>query len=140
MTASWQPSAPGLCFIYSPHDATIHAGVLYADNGFWVTFRTVYPLLALLFLDKLSEIVNGWVQAANEGGHFPKWASPDYRNCMIGTHLDEDDLPYSLSMVDCERYFLLYSSNRSPGKLTEALRIHSLFGISPQVAGGACNL
>ncbi|HEU5103072.1 MAG TPA: GH92 family glycosyl hydrolase, partial [Roseiflexaceae bacterium] len=73
---------------YSPYDGAIHPGVLYADNGFWDTFRTVYPLFALLFPDRLSEIVAGWVQAANEGGYFPKWASPGYRNCMIGTHLD----------------------------------------------------
>jgi putative alpha-1,2-mannosidase len=99
MTASRQPSAPELCFIYSPVRCHNPPGVLYADNGFWDTFRTVYPLRALLFPDKLSEIVNSWVQAANEGGHFAKWASPGYRNCMGGTHLDEEDLPCSLSMV-----------------------------------------
>jgi putative alpha-1,2-mannosidase len=59
MTASRRSSAPGVCFIYSPYDGTIHPGVLYADSGFWDTFRTVYPLFALLFPDKLSEIVNG---------------------------------------------------------------------------------
>ena len=84
----YEYGAAGRPIHYSPYDGTIHPGVLYADNGFWDTFRTVYPLFALLFPDRLSEIVNGWVQAANEGGHFPKWASPGYRNCMIGTHLD----------------------------------------------------
>ena len=47
MTASRRSIAPGVCFIYNPFDATIHPGVLYVDNGFWDTFRTVYPLLAL---------------------------------------------------------------------------------------------
>jgi len=84
----YEHDAAGQPIHYSPYDGNIHPGVLYADNGFWDTFRTVYPLFALLFPDRLSEIVNGWVQAANEGGHFPKWASPGYRNCMIGTHLD----------------------------------------------------
>ena len=49
---------------------------------------TVYPLLALLDPERLAEIVEGWVQAYREGGWFPKWTSPGYRACMIGTHLD----------------------------------------------------
>ena len=73
---------------YSPYDGEVHSGVLYADNGFWDTHRTVYPLLALLDPDRLGEIVEGWVQAYREGGWFPKWTSPGYRACMIGTHLD----------------------------------------------------
>ncbi len=73
---------------YSPYDGHVHPGVLYADNGFWDTFRTVYPLLALLYPSELSEILEGWVQAYREGGWFPRWASPGYRHCMVGTHLD----------------------------------------------------
>jgi predicted alpha-1,2-mannosidase len=73
---------------FSPYDGQLHPGVLYADNGFWDTHRTVYPLLALLDPERLSEIVEGWVQAYREGGFFPKWTSPGYRACMIGTHLD----------------------------------------------------
>lgn len=73
---------------FSPYDGQLHAGVLYADNGFWDTHRTVYPLLALLDPERLGEIVEGWVQAYREGGWFPKWTSPGYRACMIGTHLD----------------------------------------------------
>ena len=73
---------------FSPYDGKLHPGVLYADNGFWDTHRTVYPLLALLDPERLAEIVEGWVQAYREGGWFPKWTSPGYRACMIGTHLD----------------------------------------------------
>jgi predicted alpha-1,2-mannosidase len=73
---------------YSPYDGKIHPGVLYADNGFWDTHRTVYPFLSLLLPERLGEIVEGWVAAYREGGFFPKWASPGYRACMIGTHLD----------------------------------------------------
>jgi predicted alpha-1,2-mannosidase len=73
---------------YSPYDGAVHEGVMYADNGFWDTFRTLYPLLALIYPDRLAEMLQGWVQAAKEGGWFPKWASPGYRACMIGTHLD----------------------------------------------------
>ncbi|MEZ5277079.1 MAG: GH92 family glycosyl hydrolase [Opitutaceae bacterium] len=78
----------GLPCHFSPYDGQVHPGVLYADNGFWDTHRTVYPLLALLDPVRLSEILEGWVQAYREGGWFPKWSSPGYRACMIGTHLD----------------------------------------------------
>ena len=33
-------------------------------------------------------MVAGFVNAAREGGWYPKWCSPGYRACMIGTHLD----------------------------------------------------
>lgn len=30
----------------------------------------------------------GWLNAFKEGGWLPSWASPGYRNCMIGTFAD----------------------------------------------------
>lgn len=71
-----------------PYGGGIRPGVLYTDNGFWDTFRTVYPLLALLYPAQLAEIMEGWTNAAGAGGWLPTWASPGYRSCMIGTHLD----------------------------------------------------
>lgn len=73
---------------YSPYDGGVHPGVLYTDNGFWDTYRTVYPLFSLTMPDQLPEILEGWVNAAKEGGWFPQWASPGYRACMVGTHID----------------------------------------------------
>ena len=73
---------------YSPYDGQVHPGILYADNGFWDTYRTVYPLLSIINPARLSEILEGWVQTYREGGWFPQWASPGYRACMIGTHID----------------------------------------------------
>jgi predicted alpha-1,2-mannosidase len=83
-----EPDESGNPIHYSPYDGQVHQGVLYADNGFWDTHRTVYSLLSILDPDRLSEIVEGWTNAAKEGGWFPKWSSPGYRACMIGTHLD----------------------------------------------------
>ncbi|RYG72668.1 glycoside hydrolase family 92 protein, partial [bacterium] len=65
-----------------------HPGVLYTDNGFWDTYRTEYPLLALILPERLTEILQGWVNALKEGGWFPQWATPGYRACMVGTHID----------------------------------------------------
>ncbi len=83
-----EPDSTGQPIHYSPYDGQVHEGVLYADNGFWDTHRTVYSLLSILDPERLSEMVQGWTNAAAEGGWFPKWSSPGYRACMIGTHLD----------------------------------------------------
>ena len=72
----------------SPYDGQVHDGPLYTDNGFWDTYRTEYPLLALLQPDQLAEILQGWTNAYKEGGWFPQWATPGYRACMVGTHID----------------------------------------------------
>lgn len=34
-------------------EGRIHPGLLMTDNGFWDTFRTVYPMLGLLYPDML---------------------------------------------------------------------------------------
>ncbi|CAM9399077.1 unnamed protein product, partial [Ectocarpus fasciculatus] len=75
---------------WSPYDPSgrTHPGVLLTDNGFWDTFRTVYPMLGLLYPDLLGEIVQGWLNSFMEGGWLPTWASPGYRNCMVGTFAD----------------------------------------------------
>jgi len=75
---------------YSPYssDGGVRDGILVTDNGFWDTYRTVYPMLSLLYPDHLGNIVQGWLNAYREGGWLPSWASPGYRNCMVGTFAD----------------------------------------------------
>lgn len=73
---------------YSPYDGRIHDGVLYTDNGFWDTYRTVYSLLSIVYPERWEEIIAGWANAAKESGWFPRWPSPGHRACMIGTHID----------------------------------------------------
>lgn len=84
----YEYDANGQAVHYSPYDGEFHDGVLYADNGFWDTYRTVYSLLSIVYPDRLADILNGWVNAAKEGDWFPRWSSPGYRACMIGTHMD----------------------------------------------------
>ena len=83
-----EPDAGGEPIHYSPYDGQVHAGVLYTDNGFWDTYRTVYPLLSLIQPARLGEIIQGFLNAYKEGGWLPNWPSPGYRACMIGTHID----------------------------------------------------
>lgn len=73
---------------FSPYDGKIHSGVMYADNGFWDTHRTVYPLFSIIAPAELTEIIEGWLNAYIESGWFPKWPSPGHRDEMIGTHID----------------------------------------------------
>jgi len=73
---------------WSPYDGKVHAGPGVTDNGFWDTFRTVYPLLALLYPRKLGDLLEGWLNAYRAGGWLPKWASPGYRDSMVGTFAD----------------------------------------------------
>ena len=78
----------GEAFHYSHFDGQIHKGVAYTDNGFWDTYRTVYPLYSILYPAQLSEILEGWLQVFRESGWFPQWPSPGHRGCMIGSHID----------------------------------------------------
>ncbi len=69
-------------------DGELHPGVAYTDNGFWDTYRTVYPLYSLLYPEQLGEILTGYVAAYRESGWMPQWPSPGHRGCMIGSHID----------------------------------------------------
>lgn len=77
----------GQPFHFSPYDGKIHPGFMYTDTGFWDTFRAVFPFFTILYPDRDSEIIQGLLNAYDEGGWFPKWMSPGYRDSMIGTHV-----------------------------------------------------
>ena len=113
---------------YSPYDplGKVHPGILVTDNGFWDTFRTVYPMLSLLYPDHLGDIISGWLNAYKEGGWLPSWASPGYRNCMVGTYADVVVADALVKKVKGFDYNLAI----------EALRKDS-FTDAPKFAGGA---
>ncbi|MGH6615379.1 GH92 family glycosyl hydrolase [Sphingomonas sp.] len=71
---------------YSPYDGRVHPGFLYTDNGFWDTWRAVFPFFALMYPERDSEIMQGLVNTYKEGGWLPEWASPGYRDVMIGAN------------------------------------------------------
>ena len=43
---------------YSPYNGKVLNGPLYTDNGFWDTFRAVFPFYNLLYPEKMSEIMS----------------------------------------------------------------------------------
>lgn len=73
---------------YSPYDGQVHEGPLCADSGFWDGYRTLYPLLTLVYPDVLTRMFEGFLNISRQADWAPKWPSPGSRNCMIGTHFD----------------------------------------------------
>ncbi|GGD00195.1 GH92 family glycosyl hydrolase [Enterococcus wangshanyuanii] len=63
-------------------------GVLYTNNGFWDTYKTVYPLYSLIAQDKYEDMLEGFLTSYRESGYLPKWLSPDERGLMPGTLID----------------------------------------------------
>jgi predicted alpha-1,2-mannosidase len=73
---------------WSPYDGKVHTGEMFADNGFWDTFRAQFPLLTILEPKKDAAIIRAMLNAYDEGGFIPKWPNPGETNVMIGTHGD----------------------------------------------------
>ncbi|HEY8936008.1 MAG TPA: glycoside hydrolase family 92 protein, partial [Cyclobacteriaceae bacterium] len=71
---------------YSPYNGKILSGYLFTDNGFWDTFRAVFPFFNLMYPTLNSQIMEGLVNTYKESGWLPEWASPGHRDCMIGSN------------------------------------------------------
>lgn len=71
---------------YSPYNGKIEKGYMFTDNGFWDTFRSVFPLFNLLYPEMNQQMMKGLVNAYKESGWLPEWASPGHRDCMIGSN------------------------------------------------------
>ena len=71
---------------YSPFNGKVEPGFLYTDNGFWDTFRALFPLLNLVYPEVNAEIQAGLANIARENDFLPEWASPGHRDCMIGNN------------------------------------------------------
>ena len=73
---------------YCPHDGSVHGGVRYTDNGFWDTYRTVYPLFSLIAKDELREMLKAFINEYRESGWLPRWLSIGECGCMPSTLID----------------------------------------------------
>jgi predicted alpha-1,2-mannosidase len=71
---------------YSPYNGEVLPGYMFTDNGFWDTFRAVYPFFNMMYPDLNSKIMSGLANTYKESGWLPEWASPGHRNCMIGSN------------------------------------------------------
>lgn len=73
---------------YTPSDGKTRRGVRYTDNGFWDTYRTVYPLFTLIAREEFAEMLEGFVNDYLECGWLPRWPSLGEVGCMPSTLID----------------------------------------------------
>jgi predicted alpha-1,2-mannosidase len=71
---------------YSPYNGKVLPGYMFTDNGFWDTFRAVFPFFNLMYPSLNEKIQEGLANAYKESGFLPEWASPGHRDCMIGSN------------------------------------------------------
>jgi len=88
----WVHSSPGQDAVAEHTDThtgcVVEPGKIYVNNGFWDTYRTAWPLYALLYPRLAAELVDGFVQHYRESGWIPRWSSPGFADCMVGTSSD----------------------------------------------------
>ena len=71
---------------YSPYNGKVLPGYMFTDNGFWDTFRAVFPFFNLMYPELNSQIMEGLANTYKESGWLPEWASPGHRDCMVGSN------------------------------------------------------
>ncbi len=71
---------------YSPYNGKVLPGYMFTDNGFWDTFRAVFPFFNLMYPLLNEKIQAGLVNTYLESGFLPEWASPGHRSVMIGNN------------------------------------------------------
>ena len=82
----YEITADGNIMHYSPYNGKVCPGYMYTDTGFWDTFRSLFPLLNLVYPSVNAEIQEGLLNTYHESGFFPEWASPGHRGCMVGNN------------------------------------------------------
>lgn len=85
---SYEIDAGGNDVHYCPHNGEVLKGKTYTNNGFWDTFRTVYPLFSLAIPEKYAQIVEGFISIYRDCGWLPRWPSNGEVGCMPGTYID----------------------------------------------------
>jgi predicted alpha-1,2-mannosidase len=71
---------------YSPYNGKVLPGYMFTDNGFWDTFRAVFPFFNLMYPSLNEKIQAGLVNTYLESGFLPEWASPGHRSVMVGNN------------------------------------------------------
>lgn len=94
---------------YDCYSESTKPGKFFTNNGFWDTYRTVFPLFSLILPDYYQDILAGIQHFYAESNHLPKWLSPDERGIMPGTLINAviaDAAVKGLMPPEQMRYFL----------------------------------
>lgn len=82
----YEVDANGKVVHYSPYNGQVLPGYMFTDTGFWDTFRSLFPFLNLMYPSLNAHIQEGLANTYKEGGWLPEWASPGYRDIMVGSN------------------------------------------------------
>lgn len=78
--------------LYRGLDGKVHQAkdfVYYSDFSLWDTYRTLHPLLVLLYPKIQRDMVRSLVAMAREGGELPRWPlATGYTSTMVGASAD----------------------------------------------------
>ncbi len=84
-----EPVGEGELLARSPYSpGGIARGALSSTHGFWDSYRTAWPLLALLTPTAAGSLATGFVRHAELSGWTPRWSAPGAVDSMTGTMLD----------------------------------------------------
>lgn len=78
----------GRIFHYNAQVDRVFEGVYYNDNGFWDTYKTVYPLFNIILPDTAREMIEGFVNHYEECGWLPNWISGGEVGAMPGSLIE----------------------------------------------------
>ena len=84
--AFYEKNVAGETVHYSPYNGKVEKGYMFTDTGFWDTFRSLFPLLNLVYPSVNEKIQDGLANTYKESGFLPEWASPGHRGCMVGNN------------------------------------------------------
>ncbi|MGM9704795.1 MAG: GH92 family glycosyl hydrolase [Prevotella sp.] len=84
--AMYEIDAAGNTVHYSPHTGEVLPGYFFTGTGFWDTFRSLFPLLNVLYPSMNAKMQEGLVNCYKESGFLPEWSSPGHRGCMVGNN------------------------------------------------------
>ena len=95
---------------YSPYNGHVLPGYMFTDTGFWDTFRSLFPLLNLMYPSMNEKMQAGLANAYRESGFLPEWASPAHRGCMVGNNSASVVADAYLKGVDCGDIDILWEA------------------------------
>lgn len=73
---------------YDTTKKKITKGKLYTNNGFWDTYKSLFPLFSLIAQEEYEAMLEGFLNNYRQAGYLPKWLSPYERGLMPGTLID----------------------------------------------------
>ena len=115
----YEYDANGNIMHYSPYNGKVLPGYMFTDNGFWDTFRAVFPFFNMMYPELNTQIMEGLANTYKESGWLPEWASPGHRDCMIGSNsatiIADAFLKGNMNKKDADVLFEAVLKNTSKG-------------------------